>query len=492
MFTSRFLTRVATVTTILIVTLSSVQPAFAAPPTNDGFGSATVITGLPYTDTIDTSEATSALDDPTTCTNNGSVWYAFTPGTDMAIQADTFGSNYDTVLSAYTGTQGALTQVPGACNDDFNGSASKVVFNATGGTTYYFLIGRCCGTGGSGGGSLTFSVQELLPPPNDDFANATVIPSLPFDDTVDTSGAGIEASEPTPSCAYYGLMNTVWYAFTPATSGSVSASVPNANFTPMLAAYTGSSLAGLSEVACRPYGGLQTFHADAGTTYYLQVGVFYPGQQGSPMQFHLEVTPPPVAGIYFSPSDPSAFDNIQFYDQSYDPGNVGFQSFAWDFGDGATSTDQYPTHKYAKDGDYTIQHTVTTYDGRSASITQVVHVRTHDVSITKVSAPNSANVGQTRAITVSIKNTQYPEMVTIEFYRSVTGGGFDFIGSSTQFVPVRSGNRTTNFSLNYTFSPQDAQIGKVTFKAIVYILNGRDAFPADNQAVSTPPTVVKR
>ncbi len=48
------------------------------------------------------------------------------PATRTSIVADTFGSNYDTVLSAWTGTSGALNLL--ACNDDFNGGQSQKLF----------------------------------------------------------------------------------------------------------------------------------------------------------------------------------------------------------------------------------------------------------------------------------------------------------------------------------------------------------------------------
>lgn len=44
------------------------------PPANDDFANATVINELPYSAAEDTTGATAAFDDPTTCTNNGSVW----------------------------------------------------------------------------------------------------------------------------------------------------------------------------------------------------------------------------------------------------------------------------------------------------------------------------------------------------------------------------------------------------------------------------------
>jgi len=59
----------------------------------------------------------------------------------------------------------------------------------------------------------------------------------------------------------------------------------------------------------------------------------------------------------------------------------------------------------------------------------------------------------------------------------------------TQVVPVRASNRTTDFSFSYTFADVDAQIGKVTFKAVANLLGARDALPVDNQAVALPTKV---
>jgi hypothetical protein len=46
---------------------------------------------------------------------------------------------YDTTLSVYSGTRGALTQI--ACNDDSNNTLqSRVRFDAVAGTTYFFAV----------------------------------------------------------------------------------------------------------------------------------------------------------------------------------------------------------------------------------------------------------------------------------------------------------------------------------------------------------------
>ncbi len=337
---------------------------------------------------------------------------------------------------------------------------------------------------------MQVNVEEIPPPPNDDFANATTIAALPFSDTADTAGAIREAGEPTSSCAQFNNPGgSVWYAFTPGQSESVSAFVDNTFFSTDVAVYTGNSLNSLTEVSCRSFGGRLTFRAEANTTYYFQVAGLF-GQGGS-LRFNLEVTPPPVASFGFSPGDPSIFDTVQFFDQSFDPGEVGFQSQAWDFGDGATATGCCPTHQYAADGDYTVQLTVTTFDGRTDSTSQTVQVRTHDVAIVKLMAPQSASAGQTRTISVDIRNTRYEETVEVQFFKSVPGG-FEFIGFLRQTVPVRPANRTTQVLFNYTFTNADASIGKVTFKAVAILLDARDALPADNEAISSPPTRVSR
>src|SRR5262249_15851372 len=148
---------------------------------------------------------------------------------------------------------------------------------------------------------------------------------------------------------------------------------------------------------------------------------------------------------------------------------------------------------YARDGDYTIKLTVTTTDGRSASATHGVSVRTHDVAITDFKVPQSASVGQTKPFTVSVSNTRYPESVHESFQRSVAGSFFDYqeIGSLTQLGPVRGGNRSTDFSFSYTFTPDDGAVGKVTFQAVASLNTARDALGADNEAVSGPIRVGK-
>ncbi len=134
-------------------------PVLAATPANDDFDSAVVIPGIPYSDALDTSGATTSADDPDCVGQGPTVWYTFTPSTDMRLAANTFGSDYDTTLSVYNGSRGALIQI--ACNDDAFGLQSQVAFDALAGETYYFMVGAFAG---GPGGNLVFYLDIAGPP----------------------------------------------------------------------------------------------------------------------------------------------------------------------------------------------------------------------------------------------------------------------------------------------------------------------------------------
>ena len=121
-----------------IETTFTIITVIAAPPLNDDFGSPIVISAVPFTNAQTTTKATTAADDPFCAGSSHSVWYAFTPPTDMRVEINTFGSDYDTTLSVYTGTRGALTQI--ACNDNSGRtSQSRVRFDASAGVTYWIM-----------------------------------------------------------------------------------------------------------------------------------------------------------------------------------------------------------------------------------------------------------------------------------------------------------------------------------------------------------------
>lgn len=130
------------------------------PPPNDDFNNAIHIAAIPYTASFDATNATTAPDDPFCYGANQTLWFAYTPNTNIRLEANTFGSNYDTTLSVYTGTRGALSQT--ACNDDSNGTVqSRVRFDAAAGTTYYFMVSSLYPVTGA---NLVFNLLQAPPP----------------------------------------------------------------------------------------------------------------------------------------------------------------------------------------------------------------------------------------------------------------------------------------------------------------------------------------
>jgi chitodextrinase len=453
-------------------------PTALAQPANDDFVNAAVIPSLPFSASVDISQATIQPEEPIPCGVRQSVWYAITPAADAVLQANTDGSGFpNTVLVIYRQDGSGFG---GLSVRDCTTFGGQLIFGVEAGQTYYLQGGSFFGDGSN----LQVNLAVYPPPPNDDFANATVISALPYVDSspVDLTAATAEPGEPVPSCIFLPSRKTIWYAFTPTQTGSLTASQATGNFGAGTAAYTGSSLDTLTEVGCDS-DALLTFQVNANTTYYFQLD----GSQGTTgsLQFQLTETPPPVADFVFAPPDPSVFDDVQFTSISEDPGGNP-ATLSWEFGDGATAGDECcPTHRYAADGDYTAQITITTLDGRTATTSHVVQVRTHDVAIVRISVPKSAHVGQTIGITAHLRNTRYPETVEVALFKSIPGG-FQQIDSLTQSVPVRPGNRTTPFAFTYTVTETDRSIGKVSFKAVATIIDHRDALPGDNELISPP------
>jgi hypothetical protein len=115
-------------------------------------------------------------------------------------------------------------------------------------------------------------LAALAAPANDDRADATSVTAVPFYDSVDVTGATVEADEPEPSCAPIGM--TVWYAVSVPKKSTLEVDTMGSEYDTVVAVYDTS----LREVACNDdAGGLEsrvTFSAARNTTYLVQVGAF--------------------------------------------------------------------------------------------------------------------------------------------------------------------------------------------------------------------------
>lgn len=212
----------------------------------------------------------------------------------------------------------------------------------------------------------------------------------------------------------------------------------------------------------------------------------------APNQFDSPL-PTPMVNIYVSPETPAAQVDVNFYSDTYDPAELGIVAWFWDFGDGTTTTETMPyvTHRYAADGDYTVLHRVTTVDGRTATATKTITVRSYDLAITRFARPQTATVGQTKRLLIQVTNRSYPTQAIVELYKSGPNG-FELVGHLRQFVDGKRNGRTTNFIINYTFTQADAEQGKVIFRAAAWPERGVDIFPADNEFITFATKVTRR
>jgi len=196
---SRFVLAATAVSFAVVATSTA-----AAAATNDNFGSATVVGSLPFTDTVDTTGTTNEPGEPQSCSYMGqTVWYTFTPAATQVVKFDNNGTGFVTNLNVYQVTG------PGFGGLSFLGcsqNSNLLAISAQAGTTYAVQTGILFGASGN----LTTNITVVPQPANDNFASAVAISSLPFSDTRDTTGATLEAGEPSPSCSG-APVGTVWY-----------------------------------------------------------------------------------------------------------------------------------------------------------------------------------------------------------------------------------------------------------------------------------------
>jgi predicted esterase len=86
---------------------------------------------------------------------------------------------------------------------------------------------------------------------------------------------------------------------------------------------------------------------------------------GDTLSFNITIAPEPVANF-------SYLDNL--LEVSFTNTSSNGAVYAWDFGDGNTSTDENPTHTYAQDGTYIVTLTTTSADGCVNTYTQTITV----------------------------------------------------------------------------------------------------------------------
>ncbi len=151
------------VSLLAVVSLSFAAPVLAAAPSNDTYAGRTVIGSLPFSATVDTTQATTDANDAEVSggffiPTDASVWYELTPTADATIILDVSTSSYTAGFAIATGSPGSFVALAGGFGGGF-------AFDVLAGTTYTFLVFDTQEDGGGNGGTVTIRVYVAPPPP---------------------------------------------------------------------------------------------------------------------------------------------------------------------------------------------------------------------------------------------------------------------------------------------------------------------------------------
>jgi hypothetical protein len=145
---------------ILVMLAGAASPVAAAThPKNDlPSGAIAISAALPQTFTQDTTGATVSRKDDFGCGAGGidqaTVWYTFTPSSDMTVLVDATASSYAVGVNVFVGSADASHLA--YCSN------SELVLNAVAGTTYYLMFADVDGDTINGG---TLNVTLTVAPP---------------------------------------------------------------------------------------------------------------------------------------------------------------------------------------------------------------------------------------------------------------------------------------------------------------------------------------
>jgi len=158
----------------------------------------------------------------------------------------------------------------------------------------------------------------------------------------------------------------------------------------------------------------------------------------------------------------------RFIDRSTDADSQ-IVSWAWNFGDGGTSTAKNPIHTFAQTGDYTVSLTVTDDSGLSSNYTNVYHV-VQSLKTDFALSPAIAHEGGE-----NVRFTDLGELLTI------AGGQrrYDFGDGSAPF---------TQFARSSIHTFQDSGVFHVTLN-VADVLGAAHTITKDITVLNLPPTV---
>lgn len=279
-----------------VVFLSHSFTTVSPGPGNDAFPNRRTVPGSGI-DTASTIGATGEPGEPDHAENSlplGSVWWTWTAPQTGLVAISTEGSDFDTTLGVYRGTEvNALTVL--ASDDDGGGGLQSVVRLAVSAGDVLQIAVDGFGTDqGAVALSVSFTSSIIA---NDAFANATVIPTGTTRVTGSTTGASGEPNEPTHHSDSASPLNSAWWRWTAATTGWLTLDLQGSDFDTVLAVYQGASLSSLNALASNDDANASrtsqvSLAVTAGQTYLIAVDGY--GESRGVVEMSLNLGPMPV------------------------------------------------------------------------------------------------------------------------------------------------------------------------------------------------------
>ncbi|RLE67339.1 MAG: hypothetical protein DRJ45_09675, partial [Thermoprotei archaeon] len=170
---------------------------------------------------------------------------------------------------------------------------------------------------------------------------------------------------------------------------------------------------------------------------------------------------PPQADFSFSPVSPTVQDTVEFTDRSHDlDGRI--VSWLWEFGDGTTSTERNPTHRYTEKGSFTVKLTVTDDDGLTATKEAKVEVVNVPPKASFAFSPKEPYAGQ--EVSLDASGSEDPD-------GKIVGYSWDFgDGETTEGIEVKHVfEKPGTYTVNLTVTDEDG--AKATHKEEVVVLS---------------------
>jgi len=228
---------------------SAASSAVTVTASNDFFVGATNIDTPTGTwngsNTVATLEPNEPALDAAGTGGGASIWFKYNATATGSLTVDTFGSSFDTVLTAYSGTTlSNLARI--TFNDDAaNTRQSSMYFDVTNGSSYYIRVASWGSTRGSV--KLNWSLVGSCPVTTvvgDNFCAAYDLTNVSGAQTRDNTNATIEFGEPTATTGVGS--GSVWYRYTAPGPGTLNISTAGSGISNVVSVFVGSSLSTLT------------------------------------------------------------------------------------------------------------------------------------------------------------------------------------------------------------------------------------------------------